>query len=225
MLLRKLQELLRKPKSAGSPPVFLKDYGPQHSFTLYDSSYTPPKEWVAQITEELIGELLLPSGQVVACDPYTVSDPSEHSPFTIPIPPGTYPVFLGMADEITERHFASQVYAVVHLSPQVPVRWELALVPGQSLSELTGEQFFGYGVDSGEGCFVDQMALPLLAQRNPRPEIQVMGSTILDTASGLNVVAFIAGMGDGAYPTYWGFDQDGTPCRLLTDFQILRSSL
>ena len=33
--------------------------------------------------------------------------------------------------------------------------------------------------------------------------------------------AFSSGYGDGAYPSYFGFDEDGKPCVLVTDFLVL----
>ena len=45
--------------------------------------------------------------------------------------------------------------AMVKFCSESPVRWEMALRPGEDLAELRRNQFFGYGVDAGMGCFVD----------------------------------------------------------------------
>ncbi len=43
----------------------------------------------------------------------------------------------------------------------------------------------------------------------------------LDQASGLNLVAFETGFGDGVYPSYWGLASDGSVACLLSDFGLL----
>ncbi len=35
-----------------------------------------------------------------------------------------------------------------------------------------------------------------------------------------NLAAFTTGFGDGRYATYIGFDANGKPCRLLSDFGL-----
>jgi hypothetical protein len=46
-----------------------------------------------------------------------------------------------------------------------------------------------------------------------------------DPQTGANVVEFSSGMGDGAYASYWGLDDAGEPCCLVTDFGILIEGL
>ena len=40
--------------------------------------------------------------------------------------------------------------------------WEPALLTCQDPSTLEGNEFFGFGVDSGSGCVLDVTALPFL---------------------------------------------------------------
>ncbi len=44
---------------------------------------------------------------------------------------------------------------------------------------------------------------------------------MVDDSTHANVVAFASGFGDGAYPSYAGFDRDGRIVAVLTDFGIL----
>ena len=44
---------------------------------------------------------------------------------------------------------------MLRLRKAKPVRWEMAVWPGQDPTELEADQFFGYGVDSGTGSFLD----------------------------------------------------------------------
>ena len=43
----------------------------------------------------------------------------------------------------------------------------------------------------------------------------------LDPESGLNLIAFSSGWGDGCYPSYWGLDAQGQATCLLTDFRVI----
>ncbi len=44
---------------------------------------------------------------------------------------------------------------MLNLGKQAPVKWELATRIGEDLSTLSANEVFGYGVDSGTGCFMD----------------------------------------------------------------------
>ena len=46
-------------------------------------------------------------------------------------------------------------------------------------------------------------------------------TVVVDDSTHANVVAFASGFGDGAYPSYAGFDRDGRIVAVLTDFGIL----
>ncbi len=38
----------------------------------------------------------------------------------------------------------------------------------------------------------------------------------------IEVIGFLCGLGDGSYPSYWGFDKDGNVLGLLTDFLLIK---
>src|SRR5688572_1614093 len=77
-----------------------------------------------------IAELVLTSGKIVACDPFTLWG---EQPFARAVPPGRYPVFLTIA------HYKGgdkrEAFASVRFHPDNPVRWEMALLAGQDASE------------------------------------------------------------------------------------------
>ncbi|WP_165422765.1 DUF4241 domain-containing protein [Ktedonosporobacter rubrisoli] len=106
------------------------------------------------IQKEQVGELLVTSGSIIACDPYFLPL-SRPKPYTTKIPPGRYPVFVSgiQSEGICGGRVA---FAQVQLSKQEGVRWEMALRPGEDVSTLAPDHFFGYGVDSGTSCFLDQ---------------------------------------------------------------------
>ncbi|WP_062208185.1 DUF4241 domain-containing protein [Streptomyces sp. NBRC 109706] len=180
--------------------------------------------------------LTLPSGRVAACDPLIgIEDGVE--PFVDEVPPGTYPVVLSIV-EVTEPdapEFAHDRAAAawLRISDEPAVRWSLALVAGQDTAGLSDEEWIGYGVDTGTGCFVDAMAAPQLTnllgedgddlidaiygRDVPPPPLP---SAVVDPRSGYGLVGFPTGWGDGAYPTWVGHDATGRVTGFVTSFFV-----
>jgi Protein of unknown function (DUF4241) len=182
-----------------------------------------------------IGQLLVTSGALAASDPFVSPNPA---PFTQAIPAGRYPVSVAVAcfgagDERDER----VAFARVELSNTTAVSWTMALTEGQDPTTLEHDGFFGYGVDAGTGCFMDPAAGRLLAERMGREDeyfnviIDEMEKTYRHTRSWLdwrpssegdeNIICFSSGWGDGFYPSFFGFNGEGRPCALVTDFFVL----
>jgi hypothetical protein len=49
-------------------------------------------------------------------------------------------------------------------------------------------------------------------------------SIVLDEQRELNMFIFTSGWGDGEYASYWGFDANGSPVCLITDFGIFEDA-
>ena len=177
------------------------------------------------------GELTVTSGRVVACDP--LSSP-EDGPYARAVPAGTFPVTLGVAHiEDGDRRVAG---ALVRFAEGAPASWEMALREGEELSELDEDEVFGYPVDSGTGCFMDEEMARLVAGRADDDEafadavIDEMERNYedtwswadieLDPDSGANIVAFSTGVGDGRYASYFGLGESGEVVCLVTDFSL-----
>ncbi len=99
-----------------------------------------------------MGELLITSGSIVACDPFWLN--LAPRAYTTQVPLGKFPVFISIA-ELIGRQDRRIACAKLLFSPQDVARWEMAIVPGQDVSNLQPGQHFCYGVDAGTGCFVD----------------------------------------------------------------------
>jgi hypothetical protein len=153
-------------------------------------------------------ELVLPTGRIVLCDPSI----GREEPLVVEVPPGRYPVTLSLFED-------DPVAVMVRFSDRQPVHWELALWPGQQLDELPANHFFGFGVDSATGCFVDAS----VAHHLPAAEVQVdelWAAKVLDAQTGANVVAYLT-RSDGRFPSYWGFDDARRPTCLVTEITRL----
>ena len=187
------------------------------------------------VTVRKVGSLRLRSGRIVACDPLVFP---EWSPFSKKVAAGRYPVYasiamFGSGKETDERI----VCAMLRFGQRVPTRWEMALQPTQKAKNLKEDEFFGYPVDAGVGCFMDATTAKALRNETDKDEdhyeliIDAMNENYVHTRDWVdfavggdrdqNIVVFSSGMGDGSYPSYWGYDRDGGLARLVTDFQIL----
>ena len=185
------------------------------------------------LTATRAGVLALPTGRIVAADVYFVDAPA----FVRQVAPGSYDVTALHIDlgPLDDRIAA----AMVRFGPGDPVRWEMAVTPGQDVSQLSGDgAIFGYSVDSGTGCFTSAEAVDALGATDsdastayaglvesamfPSPtDVKSTAEIALPGSAGLDVVAFESGFGDGAYPSWFGLDAAGKPLVLLTNFAIL----
>lgn len=180
-----------------------------------------------------LGNVVLTSGQVVVADPLT--QPGR-KPFLVTVPPGQYPVTLFQA----EGRIAA---AMMRFADGEPDHWQLAVVEGQDLKALKPGEIFGYGVDTGLGCFMDKDTAALIEKRDAKTQLEKGAAYIsyyddvLSDELGVNsddyalhqpvadkpgnAAIFSTGWGDGFYPVYWGLNKDGVPIVILTEFQVI----
>jgi hypothetical protein len=186
------------------------------------------------IEPHLIGEVTLPAGQVVGCDPLVYS--GDAPPFTVAVPPGRYPLRAWVAvlyrgDTERQRRVAA-LQLIIRNAPAT--RWQPALVEGQDLSALGEDEYFGYVVDSGTGTLADVSAVRVLATWDYQrledvfipvqlPERPVPGAVaaVTDEQSGANIITANSGWGDGQYPTFIGHTAGGDISSFVTDFLVL----
>ncbi|MFD8707239.1 DUF4241 domain-containing protein [Kitasatospora sp. NPDC059648] len=170
-----------------------------------------------------VTEIALPTGQLAVCDPSYLPTGTEGDPLVIEVPPGVYPVQetgASYEDEMFgDRFTARDTYAVRLLVNQKPTtRWTMAVPPGKDVRLLRDGQYFGFGVDSATGCFVDSTARTELGRRYMRALTSGGGegvhdtedgySKVTDDATGAGLVTFVLG-GDGVYPVWVGRDDMG----------------
>jgi len=174
-----------------------------------------------------IGDLVIPTGFVVACDPFVNFDSLA---FKTQIPIGTFPVILSVADFGDDQRV---VYAKLQISDNSAVRWELALHPSQNITSLEEGAIFGYPVDSGTGCFMDAETAKIFSDKADEDFADFMMKEMEKnyvhtwdwanfTFEGTigNLITFKSGLGDGVYASYFGFDENDELTCLVTDFGL-----
>lgn len=179
-----------------------------------------------------LGRLLISSSAIAAADPFVVPNAT---PYLQAVPNGRHPVSVAVArfDNGDER----VAFARTRFADSTPTAWKMALSSGQDVAGLGPDDYFGYGVDSGTGCFMDPIAGRLLSQLmnadgNYYDAVdEEMQKTYRPTWSWLdwrpakgredNIICFSSGWGDGSYASFFGFDADGELSALVTDFAVL----
>lgn len=173
-----------------------------------------------------LGELMLTTGQVIACDPIVYPGTK---PFNMTLSPGRYPVVACVA-EFASHGYHEVAYAILQLTEQEPARWEIATKAGQDASKLEEGHIFCYPVDAGTGCFMDVDAAAAFQRRldeDPDYCQELIYSyndylnLPLNPATGANAIFFTSGWGDGFYASYWGYDAEDNIVCLITDFSLL----
>lgn len=192
-----------------------------------------------------IGEVNVPSGQVVVCDPLFYPDTP---PLLKRVKSGKYPVKIYVAK--TEASGDRYAIAKLEFSKGKAKKWVLALREGEDVSELKGkDEFFGMPVDAGLGAFFDYKSgvaynkfLEDFFRKHPNGNVynDFFAEEFKKSAknpndpndpgdwanfqlpeSDLNVIMFNSGYGDGLYPAYWGIDEKGDTVSLVIDFFVL----
>ncbi len=174
------------------------------------------------------GQLKIPSGQIVACDPFIMD---AEMAFNTLFPTGEFPVNLAVAKFKDDERIA---FARIKFSDAPPVSWNMALYEGDDITTLEADEIFGYGVDAGTGAFMDIAAAQELEEFLQETEenydllSEEMDKTYAHTRSWMmwegnaaNAAFFSSGWGDGFYGSYIGYDANGNICRLVTDFGVV----
>jgi uncharacterized protein DUF4241 len=198
------------------------------SLALEDGRKIVDKQFGAlTLRHHRIAELQLPTGMLVAGDPFTLPD---GQPYRMPLPRGAFPVFLSVAEYDSDQRVA---FAIIQFQDRAPTTWKMMATANQDPAKLKPGHHFGYPVDSGTGCFMDETTGEAFIQKLREDEnfSDVMMAEMeknyrhtwdwMDMKFGdLNVVAFKTGFGDGIYTTHAGFDSENNVVAVVTDFIV-----
>jgi Protein of unknown function (DUF4241) len=195
----------------------------------------------ADLAQISVCELRVTSGQIVVCDPLV--NP-ERPALKRTIASGTYPIEVFIDDYVQAAEYNTVAVAVLRIASDTVTHLEMATVADQNLETLGEDEFFGYPVDAGMGCFMDADAQKLLLEASEALDVQLGEDSISyyddmiepemtangqlswlehrpDKSKPLNVAMFQSGHGDGVYPSFWGLNSSGQAVCLITDFQVL----
>lgn len=175
-------------------------------------------------------KLKLITGKIIATDPILMYDDQCYSKH---VQPGTYPVYIYNGK--TENRKTQSVVAELRFNDNVPVTWEMALLKGENASRFASDEFMGYEVENGLGCFMDEYVMDFLDvmdeeeldnyEKNIKDTIRksdsIWADILIDEKTGSNIIVFVSGWNEGVFPTYYGFDKNNKLSKLVTDFMVI----
>ncbi len=191
-----------------------------------------------------IGEVHFPTGRVLACDPLVELE--DALPYIQTVPAGTYPITISVM--VSEEFGNRYACVKVKINENKPVYYDLGVVGTEDLDEeLEEDEYFGFIVDAGMGCIFDvktQEAFKSYWNKrcNEEEDIDPYNDLFCDLLdenykkypkyqrdcgdwlnwtipeTDLNIPIFASGWGDGVYPTYFGYDENGEVCGIYILF-------
>jgi len=200
-----------------------------------------------ELVEIHIGDINLPTGRIIAADPFFTDG---QKPFSRTVEPDKYPVYIYVS-EIDKLHHRI-AYAKIKFRPEEATKWILALtndLTEAELNDLAEDEFYGFPVESGLAAFLDeetnaQFIAKMDALEEAKPDANYYDEVLAEqfrAYSGKNtfsrelgdwndhrisddtdnnVIMFASGWGDGYYPAYWGLNDNGDTIELAIDFLI-----
>lgn len=195
------------------------------------------------------GKLRMPTGQLVACDPFAAMQ--QHGNPAVAIPAGTYTVKVTLADvsDKSDSSHMREAYTTLLIdetAAEVTRRIITPLPDGTHADPEIGEDgdYHGFPVDAGTACFVDAGALVSAMpdastwyddvfendtpgcwfnlMDNPAHIREGLANIPLPLArNGENIIIIHSGWGDGFYPLVGGFDAAGRLIRVHIDFMVV----
>ncbi|WP_313370507.1 DUF4241 domain-containing protein [Sedimentibacter sp.] len=176
------------------------------------------------------GKLKLKTGKIIATDPILMYDDESYSER---VKPGTYVVNIYVGK--TDNRKSQTVVSELRINDNEPVKWEMALLKGESSNGFSHDEFMGYEVEHGLGCFMDESVMEILDVMDDA-ELDIYEKSIkdavrrneyscadilIDKNNGCNIVVFATGWNEGTFPTYYGYDKNNKLSRLVTDFMVI----
>ena len=208
-------------------------------------SYFTEKQIENAVIDTLeIGKVNFPTGKILVCDP--LIELEDALPYIQTIPEGKYPVTISVmvSEEFGDRYACAKV----KINENKPLYYDLGVVGNEDLDEKLDEgEYFGFIVDAGMACILDaqtQVAFSEYWSKRCEAEEDIdpyndlfcdlleenykkhpkyqrdcgdwLNWTIPET--NLNIPIFASGWGDGVYPTYFSYDENGDVCGIYILF-------
>ncbi|MET9602080.1 DUF4241 domain-containing protein [Streptomyces sp. NPDC006459] len=216
-----------------TPPDYAWHFTPGSAFAYEDGM-------TGTLVPVVVGDVSLPTGRVVACDPFVCLGQGEVEPFSVVVEPGRYRAEAAIATLVRPgvpqgpRPHTRVAAARLVIRDTPTASWEMAVDEGQDPAVLGEDEFYGYGVDAGTGCFYDAAADGSFPGTEDEEgavwaAMEAVGDGpdvfLAEGEDGHTLAAFTSGWGDGCYPTWIGRDTEGRVTCFVTDFLVVPTAL
>ena len=209
-----------------------------------ESYFNEKKIGIMEVDTLDIGEVNLPTGEILTCDPLV--ELGEAKTYIQKTPVGKFPVKIAVV--LSEDYGDRYACVKVEFSKNKPVVYELAVTGNEEeMDEAKEDEYYGFGVDAGMGCVADKKTQDEYVNYwkkleeeegadNPYDDIfeELLEESFKKSPkyqrdcgdwanfiipnSDLNIPVFASGWGDGYYPCYFGYDEKGELCGFYIHF-------
>ena len=209
-----------------------------------ESYFNEKKIGIMEVDTLDIGEVNLPTGEILACDPLV--EFGEAKTYIQKTPVGKFPVKIAVV--LSEDYGDRYACVKVEFKKNKPVVYELAVTGNEEgMDEAKEDEYYGFGVDAGMGCVADKKSQDEYVKYwkkleeeegadNPYDDIfeELLEESFKKSPkyqrdcgdwanfiipnSDLNIPVFASGWGDGYYPCYFGYDEKGELCGFYIHF-------
>lgn len=209
-----------------------------------ESYFNEKKIGIMEVDTLDIGEVNLPTGEILACDPLV--EFGEAKTYIQKTPVGKFPVKIVVV--LSEDYGDRYACVKVEFKKNKPVVYELAVTGNEEgMDEAKEDEYYGFGVDAGMGCVADKKAQEEYSKYwkkleeeegadNPYDDIfeELLEESFKKSPkyqrdcgdwanfiipnSDLNIPVFASGWGDGYYPCYFGYGEKGELCGFYIHF-------
>lgn len=209
-----------------------------------ESYFNKKKIGIMEVDTLDIGEVNLPTGEILTCDPLV--ELGEAKTYIQKTPVGKFPVKICVVP--SEDYGDRYACVKVEFSKNKPVVYELAVTGNEEeMDEAKEDEYYGFGVDTGMGCVADKKNQDEYVKYwkkleeeegadNPYDDIfeELLEESFKKSPkyqrdcgdwanfiipnSDLNIPVFASGWGDGYYPCYFGYDEKGELCGFYIHF-------
>jgi len=192
-----------------------------------------------------MGKVKFPTGEIFVCDPLVYLDPEEE-PYFVRVPKGEFPIET-LVIEIEEGQYSFVAVRIKFTEEEATQHIE-ALKGTEQLEELGEDEYFGFHAESGlatvvdvatreafcafvnrweyensedKNLYDDYLAVEFAKSYQNNPEFQRESGDWINfqiPGSDLSLPMIQTGFGQGTYPVYFGYDQNGKVCELVIQF-------
>jgi len=191
-----------------------------------------------------LGNINFPTGHILVRDPLVYLKEDEQ-PYFIPVATGKHPLTI-LVMEVEEDHYRYVAFRV-KLNDQPAVQHLEALLGHENIDNLNEGEYFGFNVDAGLATIVDEktkdaycaferqwlaahpggniyddyLAAEFKKSYENSPQYQRPGGDWINfeiPGTDLTIPMIQSGYGDGAYPVYFGYDENNEVCEIVVQF-------
>lgn len=161
-----------------------------------------------------IGHLEIRSQRLMVGDPVILHD---LAPLALPIPNGDHPIDL--VQLVNPKHIGHRMNALIRLrlNDDPPENWKFASTDSllMDTADVRSDNFHGFSVDAGSALLFDA--------RHQKRLLDLDFDRLWTDSTNVNPDVFsFSTNGDGRFPAYWGFNEQGEPCQLIIDLLVVR---